>query len=209
MAVWNVEYRGIDVPGGGYPGTFLDVAAAADLLRDRGGALDLDKGRVVAVGHSAGGHLALWSASRHAIAQGSVLHTERPLTPVGVVSQGGLPDLAHVRIAAAEACGAVTVERLIGPATSARPDPYGDTSPVALAPLGVAQILVSGEADTIAPPCFADDYAARVERRGDRVQSLTIADQGHFELITPGRPAGEAAIGAVLCLLGLEQQDDR
>lgn len=209
VAVWNVDYRGIDRPGGGYPGTFQDVAAAADLLRDRGASLALDPNRVVAVGHSAGGHLAFWLAGRPAIAEESMVWTDQPLALRGVVSLGGLLDLAEVRFAAAEACGVHTVDRLVGPATAARPDPYSDTSPMSLAPLGVAQVLVSGDADTIAPPCLADQYAAKVRARGDNVQTLTIANQGHFELITPGRPAGDAAIAAALRLLAIEQLEDQ
>ena len=58
-AVWNIDYRGVDRPGGGYPGTFRDVAAAADALRGQAKANNLDLRRLVAVGHSAGGHLAL------------------------------------------------------------------------------------------------------------------------------------------------------
>ena len=64
------RYRGVDRPGGGYPGTFLDAAAAADALRDQAGRHRLDLSRLVAVGHSAGGHLALWLAARPAAAQG-------------------------------------------------------------------------------------------------------------------------------------------
>lgn len=201
-AVWNVEYRGVDVPGGGYPGTFQDVAAAADLLRDRGAALRLDLHRVVAVGHSAGGHLALWAAGRARIGRNSPLWAEHPLALTGVVSLGGLPDLKDARTAAADACGADTIDRLVGPTTAAHPDPFADTSPVALAPLGVPQILLSGAADVIAPPKFADGYAAKVKGAGDIVSIETIPAQGHFELITPGTPAGNAVIKAALRLLG-------
>src|SRR5687768_8091238 len=69
IAVWNIEYRGVDRPGGGYPGTFLDAAAAADALRDHAARHNLDLSRVVSVGHSAGGHLALWLAARPAAIQ--------------------------------------------------------------------------------------------------------------------------------------------
>jgi acetyl esterase/lipase len=201
VAVWSVEYRGIDVAGGGYPGTFRDVADAADLLRDEGAKLGLDTDRIVAVGHSAGGHLALWLAGRHRIARESVLSAERPLRLMGVVSQGGLPDLADARTAAAGACGADTVDRLVGPVTASHPTPYADTSPVSLAPLGVPQVMVSGSQDLIAPPRFAEGYAAKARAAGDAVSIVTVPDQGHFELITPGTPAGNAVIDEIVRLL--------
>lgn len=201
VAVWNIEYRGADTSGGGYPGTFQDVAGAADLLRDRGPQLGLDTGRIIAVGHSAGGHLALWLAARHRIGRSSVLWTEHPLRIMGVVSQGGLPDLREARTEAAHACGADTIDRLVGQPSSSRPDPYADTSPVSLAPLGIAQVMISGAADRIAPPRFAEAYAAKVAARGDAPTVITIPDQGHFELITPGTPAGDAVIEETLRLL--------
>ena len=64
VAVWNNDYRGVDRDGGGYPGTFRDVAQAADALRDHAARYHLNIRRVVAIGHSAGGHLALWLAGR-------------------------------------------------------------------------------------------------------------------------------------------------
>jgi acetyl esterase/lipase len=65
FAVWSITYRRIDEEGGGYPGTFQDVGAAIDALRDQAEAKKLDLNRVVLWGHSAGGHLALWAAGRH------------------------------------------------------------------------------------------------------------------------------------------------
>ncbi len=64
IAVWNIDYRGVDRTGGGYPGTFLDVGAAADALLENAVQYRLDATRTVAIGHSAGGHLALWLAAR-------------------------------------------------------------------------------------------------------------------------------------------------
>ncbi len=79
LATWNVEYRRRDNPGGGWPGTFLDVAHAADSLRALASRYPLDLTRVVATGHSAGGQLALWLAARPKIPVGSPLHTANPL----------------------------------------------------------------------------------------------------------------------------------
>jgi acetyl esterase/lipase len=72
FAVWNVEYRRVGSPGGGWPGTFLDVAAAFDALADLAGQHRLDLTRIAAVGHSAGGHLALWACGRHRLADGTL-----------------------------------------------------------------------------------------------------------------------------------------
>ena len=78
LAVWNIEYRGVDEQGGGYPGTFLDVAHAADALRDHAAALNLDTKRVAAFGHSAGGHLVMWLAARANLPKSSPLYMDNP-----------------------------------------------------------------------------------------------------------------------------------
>jgi acetyl esterase/lipase len=200
VAVWNVEYRGVDVAGGGYPGTFRDVAAATDLLGARGASLGLDTRRIVAFGHSAGGHLALWAAARGRIA-GGVLRVARPAPIAGVVSVGGLPDLATARTEAADACGADTVDQLVGPADAAHPYPFADTSPVDLLPTGVPATLVSGALDPIAPPHVADAYAAKARAKGDAVTLVTVPGAGHFELILPGSPAWSRELAAIRALL--------
>ena len=78
IAVWNIEYRGVDEAGGGYPGTFVDVGRAADALRDVGRREHLALDRVIAVGHSAGGHLVAWLAARPRIAKMSPLFRADP-----------------------------------------------------------------------------------------------------------------------------------
>jgi acetyl esterase/lipase len=197
IAVWNIEYRGVDVPGGGYPGTFEDVAAAADLLGREGPALGLDTKRVVAMGHSAGGHLALWLAGRPKIAQTSVLWSAHPLPIAGVLSQGGLPDLAQAKADAKDACGDDTVDKLVGVPTAEHPDVYADTSAVALVPLGIPQRLVVGAEDSIAPAPFSLSYQKAAVGKGDRVDVGTVLDTGHFELITPTTPAWRLQVGKI------------
>jgi acetyl esterase/lipase len=189
IAVWNIEYRGVDVPGGGYPGTFQDVAAAADMLGRDGPKLGLDTKRVVAVGHSAGGHLALWLAGRRNLPRASVLWSAHPLPIAGVVSAGGLPDLAQAKADAAEACGADTVDKLVGPPTIRHLDVFADTSAVSLVPLGIHQQLVVGSDDPIAPKPFSDSYRAVAVAKGDRAAVSTVVGAGHFELIAPSTPA--------------------
>jgi acetyl esterase/lipase len=197
IAVWNIEYRGVDVPGGGYPGTFQDVAAAADMLGREGPKLGLDTKRVVAVGHSAGGHLALWLAARRKIAKTSVLWSAHPLPIAGVVSVGGLPDLAQAKAEAAEACGAETVDKLVGPPSAAHSDVYSDTSPSVMDPPFVFRAMVAGELDPISPPRFSQAFV--LQSKAGRSSSLNIVSgAGHFELITPTTPAWQVQVRHIL-----------
>jgi acetyl esterase/lipase len=187
-AVWNIDYRGVDRPGGGYPGTFRDAAAAADLLRANATEYRLDLSRVVAVGHSAGGHLASWLAARPRLPASSPLRVPDPLPIAHVVSLGGLPDLEQTAASPDNGCGTDVVARLVGRASAERPDVYADTSVPRLFPLGVPQDLVNGREDSIIPYRLATDYVAR---SGRAATLHTVANTGHVELIAPGTPAWE------------------
>ena len=114
LAVWNIEYRGVDEEGGGYPGTFEDVARAADALRGQADAYNLDLKRVAAFGHSAGGHLALWLAARSRLSERSPLRMDDPLKLAGVVNSGGLADLAASRSVTQRSCLDDIFELLVG-----------------------------------------------------------------------------------------------
>ena len=104
IAVWNIEYRGVD-RGGGYPGTYLDVGAAADLLGAQAKALNLDLAHTIAIGHSAGGHLALWLAARPALPEGEPLRGAAPLRIDTAISQAGIADLRAAMQRTGHACG--------------------------------------------------------------------------------------------------------
>ncbi|MGN7159582.1 alpha/beta hydrolase family protein [Sphingomonas sp. SAFR-052] len=194
IAVWNIDYRGVDRDGGGYPGTFRDAAAAADLLRDHAEAHRLDLSRLVAVGHSAGGHLALWLAARHRLPPSSPLATDDPLPIAHVVSLGGLPDLAAVAANPDNGCGTEVIAQLVG---GDRPDRFADTSVVALLPIGVPIDLIDGAQDRIVPARMSPAFATAAEAAGDWVTQHRIDDTGHVELITPGTPAWETAKAAI------------
>src|SRR5687767_6948605 len=90
IAVWSVGYRRADENGGGYPGTFQDVGSAIDWLWSEADRYHLDLSRTVVVGHSAGGHLALWAAARDHLAARSPLHTPRPFLPGAVITLAGI-----------------------------------------------------------------------------------------------------------------------
>lgn len=192
-AVWNIEYRGIDRDGGGYPGTFQDVAAAADELTAIAPRYGLDLDRLVAVGHSAGGHLVLWLAARPRLPATSPLKSAHPLPIPAVLSLGGLPDLAAVRALGDQSCGAETVDRLVGPAGAAHRDVYADTSPAELPAGHDEEVLINADTDPIAPAEMGAAYAARMKARGARIRQETIRESGHVELIAPGTAAWSRA----------------
>jgi len=197
VAVWNLEYRGVDRPGGGYPGTFEDVGAGADALRGLAGRYPLLLDHITALGHSAGGHLVFWLAARGNISATSPLRAARPLPIATAISLGGLPDLAAARAAGDAACGADSVDRLVDATSSRRFDVYADTSPAELGRTVTREILINGEWDTLAPPAMGRAYVARMRPGGQAVRQTAVAGMGHVELITPGTAAWASAVQAV------------
>lgn len=183
-ATWNIEYRRIGQPGGGWPNTLLDVAAAADHLRTLAVPHRLDLGRVSTIGHSAGGHLALWLAARHRIAAGHALHTPTPLSVARVVSLAGVADLNQ---AFDLNLGGGVVRELLGGTPAAVPDRYAAASPAALLPLGpgVRQVLIHGAEDAIVPLVVSTAYQQAAAAKGDRAELIAVPDIGHFEVIAP------------------------
>lgn len=185
-AVWSIDYRRIGEAGGGYPGTFQDTARAIDKLRELAPGHGLDLSHLVAVGHSAGGQLALWAAARSKIVKESAIGSVDPVAIHGVVSLAGIDDLKAYRQDGPQACGgADTIDALIGATLRAGGNPYLDTSPAALLPIGVPQAVVSGALDPIVPAKFGLDYAMAAASAGDQVREMTVQDAGHFELIDP------------------------
>jgi acetyl esterase/lipase len=184
FAVWNVEYRRLGETGAGYPGTFQDVADALDRLRDEAAARRLDLGRVIVVGHSAGGQLALWAAARNRIPAASPLHRPNPLPIGAVVSLAGIGDLERHGDVFSHACGADTFGKLLGPQPS-----YADTSPARMLPTGVPVVMVHGVYDHVMPPFTGREYVAEATKAGDRAELVVIPDAGHFDLVIPTTPA--------------------
>jgi acetyl esterase/lipase len=199
VAVWNVEYRRIGNSGGGYPGTFLDVAAGIDKLRDLARARNLDLSRIVVAGHSAGGHLTAWTAGRARLRRTSPLYVRKPLPIRVAVSIEGIDDLKAYRAEGPGRCGEPgTVDDLVKGAP--RLTPYADTSPRELLPTSVAQVVISGELDPIVPVKFARDYAAAATRLGTRTELIVYPGAGHFEPIDPATPAGRAVDDKLIAL---------
>ena len=186
-AVLNIEYRKLGEPGAGYPGTFIDVGTAIDRLREMAPRYGLDLTRAIALGHSAGGHLALWAASRGKIPPGSPLHVADPLKIGAAISLAGIGDLDEQGKVFGLPCGEDTLDLLIDSAH--RKAPFADTSPAALLPTGVKVVMVHGVFDAVMPPYTGRDYAAKARKAGDAAEVVIIADAAHFDLVIPTTPA--------------------
>jgi acetyl esterase/lipase len=202
VATWNVEYRRIGNRSGGWPGTFADVALAVDHLRALAPTYGLDLARVVALGHSAGGHLALWAAGRHNIAAGSPVWSASPLPLRAVVALAGVCDLR--RAWELRLSGGVVRQLMAGTPEQA-PERYAAASPAELLPLGVRQVLVHGTADTDVPYAISRDYHAAAAAVGDDATLITLPGAGHFEVIDPGSREWPVVRDAVMTLLGADE----
>jgi acetyl esterase/lipase len=175
---WNVEYRRVGRDGGGWPGTLEDVAAAVDALAERP---EVDRDRVVSLGHSAGGHLALWLASRKGV----------PVRMAGVVSLAGVADLVRGHAAG---LGNGAVADLVGGGPEEYPERYAFASPAALLPLGVPQLLVHGARDELVPIDQSRSYGRAARTAGDEVELLELPAADHFDVVDPDHPAWAAVV---------------
>ena len=178
FAVWNIEFRRIG-NGGDWPVIFQDVAAAAEFLPTIAGEYNLDMSAVTAMGHSSGGHLALWLAGHGSVDPASPIYRSQPLAIRGVVALGPVTDLQSPvcadlvpRLIASDSLGeAQLAERL------------ADTSPIDMLPMGVASIIYSGSEDTISPAYLAQAYVDAAIMAGDFSEHLIIDGADHFDLI--------------------------
>lgn len=196
FAVWNIDYRR-NGNGGGYPQTFLDVAQAADLLRTVAAEHALDLSRLVTMGHSVGGHLALWLAARNRVLPTSAVYSANPLSVRGVVCLAGIIDT--VGAVAQGLCGE-NLPRIMGGLPQDVPERYQSTSPMELLPLGVRQIHVVGAADeeilvNVRP------YIDAARNAGDHPELMIVPEAGHFELVVATTEAWPVVCEAAVKLL--------
>ena len=203
VAVWNVEYRRADEDGGGYPGTYLDLHAALALLAAEAPRQQLDTGRIVAIGHSAGGQLVQWIAGRARIAATSPLFLAAPLPVREIVSLGGLADLRGEQALIAASCGRTTAQ-LAGLPSASRPDVFADTNPAELLPNGSRTVLITGEHDTIAPPRAAHAYAARARAAGDQAEVHIVPGASHYDEVSTGSAVWPVLRAAIARALGVQ-----
>ena len=174
FATWSVEYRRLGEEGGGHPGSGEDIVAAVRTLRSMAGRWRLDLSRLVLLGHSAGGQLALWAA--------------RELRPRGVVALAPVADLAEASRLGLS--GGVADEFVQGAS-------FDQVSPAHRLPLGVPQWVLHGANDADVPVSMSRAYVQAATAAGDRAVLLERAGEGHYEPIDPRSAAFEAVLSSV------------
>jgi acetyl esterase/lipase len=190
-AAWNLEYRRA-LAGGGWPGTFHDVAAGIDLL----GTLEVDTSQVIAVGHSAGGHLAAWAAGRAKLPPGTpgAPGAENTYVPLaGVIAQAGVLALADC---AREHVGGTAAPDLMGGGPADRPDEYLLADPIAAVPVPAPVLCLHSRGDDNVPFSYSERYVAAARAAGGRAGLVELPGD-HFTLIDPASPDWAAAIAAL------------
>lgn len=176
LAVWNLGYRRVGAPGGGFPGTLLDVDAGLDRMHDLADQIDL--ARILVAGHSAGGQLALWSAARK---RANIAGVKARVQPIAVAGLAPLCDLAS---AAERRLGGGAVEAFLGePAEFA--SRVASASPVALLPLDVQQLILHGAEDEAVPISMSRTYAEAASAAGDAVELIELPRTGHMDFLDP------------------------
>ena len=181
--VWNVDYRAADA---GWPASLLDVAAAHDHLMTGSRSGRVDPARTAVVGHSAGGHLALWLGSRGRLPSSAPGAGPKAPPPAVVVAQAPVAALVD---GAREGLGGGAVVDLLGGTPAQVPERYRVTDPVALAPAGVPVVLVHSRADALVPYAQSEAYV----RAAGPTAELVEVPGDHFAHLDPQSPALEAA----------------
>jgi acetyl esterase/lipase len=186
FVTWNIEYRRVGDPGGGYPGTLVDIAAAVDQLDAMADEFRLDLDRVAVVGHSAGGHLSFWVGQRAAL-PGNAPGAGPVVVSSIVIGQAPVADLTSNTD-----LGGGAVAAFMGGSPAELPEAYDFGDPARLLPVRVPQLIVQGRDDLVVPPERAEAY---VNRAGISSVDLMVFDGAdHFDVIDPANESWLAVI---------------
>lgn len=185
IATFNLEYRRVGNPDGGWPGTFEDVTNGLKYIRQHAAEHGIDAKRVLVMGHSAGGQLALCVA-------------HRVFDLLGAVSLAGVLDLqrAYDLHLSKDA-----VVEFLGGTPQQVPEHYHEASPMDIAIPKVRQLIVSGDKDEVVPSDFSRDYARRKKSHGEHVDVLELQGVGHFDVIDPQSTVWEKISQAIQKLI--------
>ena len=180
FATWDLEFRRMGHQDGGFPGTFEDIADGADHLRLVAESYPLNLDRVIAVGHSSGGHLALWLAGRSQLPESSVLYRGNPLALRGVVSIAGVNDLemSYKLGNRTDVLTLINADSL--ESATAR---FEETNPARLRPLNVPQTLMIGDQDSQWRLKMTERYAQESTGAGDFTKLVVVPGANHMDVV--------------------------
>jgi acetyl esterase/lipase len=201
IASWNIEYRRGGHSGGGFPGTYQDVGRAIDRLREAAPEHNLDLARVAVIGHSAGGHLAMWAGMRQRLSPQSLLYIANPLRLRGVINLAGTIDMRENIARMESMCRDTVVTKMLGGTPSTVGERYRDVSATDRVPLGIPQILVWGEHEDFVPRPLAERHVDAAVKAGDRARLIVVPAAGHFESASPTSSAWPVVLQAIRSLL--------
>ena len=174
-----LEYRRIGEAGGAWPGTLTDVTAALDVLPGLAAKHGLDLGRSAWMGHSAGGHLALWAVTRSSAPGALKRPGWRPRRVVGLAPVSDLVEADRLELSRH-----VTLE-LLGGTAREQAARYADGSPAAHLPLGVQTVVIHGTKDNVVPLAMNRSFVDRARKAGDDIRLVMPEDADHFDVIDP------------------------
>lgn len=216
IAAWNLQYRGATNPGGGWPGTWQDLANGFDALKKIAESYPVDLQQAVVVGHSSGGHFGAWLAMRSQLPPNSEIYVEPQVNPMALVMTDAYINpliIDSIGETGEIYCGEPLLEKLVGGAVENNVENFLQISPLEWLPWGIPQeyvvstyrypvslprVLAQGKTSMRTPP----DYPALAVVAGDEINVRLISNESHGAFTTEGSRGYDAAISAILRLLG-------
>ncbi len=216
IAAWNLQYRGATSPGGGWPGTWQDIANGFDALKKVAESYPVDLQQAVVVGHSSGGHFGAWLAMRSQLPPNSEIYVEPQVNLMALVMTDAYINplmIDSIGETGEMYCGEPLLEKLVGGSVEDNIDNFLQISPLEWLPWGIPQeyvvstyrypvslprVLAQGKTSMRTPP----DYPALAVIAGDEINVRLISNESHGGFTREGSRGYDAAISAVLRLLG-------
>lgn len=216
IAAWNLQYRGATSPGGGWPGTWQDLANGFDALKKVAENYPVDLQQAVVVGHSSGGHFGAWLAMRSKLPPDSEIYVAPQVNPMALVMTDAYINplmIDSIGDTGEIYCGEPLLEKLVGGSVQDNIDNFQQISPLEWLPWGIPQeyvvstyrypvslprVLAQGKTSMRTAP----DYPALAVIAGDEINVRLISNESHGGFTREGSRGYDAAISAVLRLLG-------
>lgn len=197
FATWNIEYRRVGEEGGGWPGTCHDVMAAVNHLSVIEQSYSIDLANVIIIGHSAGGHLGLWLASRTKGVQKEEPFTELVIPIQKVISLAGVTDLKQMWDTHNKMGIRSPVAGFMGGSPTEVAKRYEMSSPIELLPKNIEQVLIHGALDRHVPVQQSKDYFHKLKKAGGNVRLTVLEDVEHFKIIDPESTAWQSVVHSI------------